>query len=263
MSLFFCALALLAPDGEVEPLSAFPELATVQPAAASAVEEEEEIELGWSGGVAVGLGLVTGNSDAKSFNVQADAIYRRKHDRTTLGALYFYEELNGAKAQDKQAARAQYDYFLSKKTYLLAQASYFADAIASLDSRVIAGVGAGHQFYEQEKLKLNGEAGVSYVDERYGNTTPPTPDDDYVSLRLAYNVNWTPTKAWELGQSLSYLPDIEDFSRYVLNSDVKAKVTLSDKLYAQLQWLHIFNAAPAAGAVRTDNTWNLGLGWSI
>ena len=260
MQTLLCALvALGAPGEKVEPLTGFPEL-NAPAASEPAPPEEEEIQTGWSGTVTLGLGLVTGNTETETVNLTADAEYRRKQDRTTLGALYIREEQFGLTTQDKQGARAQYDYFITDKTYVLGQAGYFADAIANLDSRLTAGAGAGHQFFEKEKLKLNGEAGLSYVDEVFDNATP---DNEYWALRAAYNVAWFPSPAWEVAQSLSVFPELEDFSNYILNSDARVKVTLSDKLFAQLQWLHIFNETPAAGAERTDNNWMLSLGWSI
>jgi putative salt-induced outer membrane protein YdiY len=154
----------------------------------------------------------------------------------------------------------KYDYFLSKKTYLLAQASGESDLNALLDLRTTVGVGVGYQFREDESWKISGEAGLSYVDENYeGNAD----DSDFLAARLAYKADWKASDKWEVGQAGQIYPSLEDKEDVNALVDTHAKVTLTKNMFLQLQWLFTWDNTPASGTERVDDLYLLTLGWSF
>ncbi len=256
MYMLICASLLFTPSyGEpAAGSSALPESTEYE----AAVSEEEPVEPKWTGTVTLGTGWVDGNTKSESINGTADAEYRRERDRTTLGALYAYKEEFGIRTEDKYGASGQYDYFFDEKTYVLGQLSYDTDTIARLRRRITLGTGVGHQFREDETLKLNAEAGLSYVDEEFR-----TSDSDFTAARVAYNLTWFIAEGWEASHSLSVFPAVDDLDDYYLTSDARLKANLTERMFAQLQYLMDHDETPAAGAEETDHKVTLSLGWGF
>lgn len=218
----------------------------------------------WTGSVTAGAIVTTGNSETRNANATADAEYRREKDRITLGFLTTYaEEKNTSPdwtlTDRRTSAKAKYDYFLSEKTYAFAQTSADKDRQASLDLRWTAGVGAGRQFLEDEKWKLSAEAGLTYFNESFNTGV----DDDYMAARAAYNVEWHASEKWVLGQTTDIFPSLEDSEDVYVKADTRAKVTLTESMFGQLQWIVDYDNTPAAGKDRVDHRVLVSVGWKF
>ena len=135
-----------------------------------------------------------------------------------------------------------------------------SDFNAALDLRWIVGAGVGYQFREDEKWKISGEAGLSWVDENYDGSAD---DEEYPAARLAYSADHKPSERWEIGQAGALFPSLENSDDVSARVDTHAKVTLSEKLIGQLQWLYTWDNTPATGAERVDNLVLLTLGWTF
>lgn len=259
-------LLMLLPSSEAPALALEtarrPDPASLESLAALVAQEaEEEVRGRWTGSLTLGANWAGGNTKNEGVNGTADAEFRRENDRTTVGASYAYQKDRAGDItnEDRYGARAQYDYFFTEKTYGLAQTSYQVDTVASLRSRVTAGVGAGRQFREDDVLKFSGEAGVSWKDEEF----PHGQGGDDIVLRVAYNLDWKPNERWEFGQMTTILPVIDDVSDVYLLVDSRIKATISGSLFAQLQYVLAHDETPAAGKDMTDHRALLSVGWSF
>jgi putative salt-induced outer membrane protein YdiY len=242
-------------------LSALPALPTEsQPLEAQATPAPEVAKPKWTGSVSLGATYSDGNTDRRSTSATADAEYRREKDRTTLGLLWNYAEEQGSVTDRKAQGRIKYDRFFSKKMYGLAQTSAEYDWSASLDLRYTAGLGVGYQFQDKPSWKVSGELGVSYVNNDYVGTVD---DTDYVAARAAYNWDWKPNTKYNLSQTGEIFPSLETADDVSARVDTKGRMNLTDKMFAQLQWLFQWDNTPATGKVRTDNLVMLGIGWSF
>lgn len=217
----------------------------------------------WKGSVTVGGTLTTGNSETRAGNATADAELRRKKDRFTLGFLWVYGEEKNTTGDwnltdRRTSGRGKYDYFLTEKTYLLAQASAEADEKSSLDLRTTLGVGAGRQFVETERLAFSGELGVAYVDEEYETT-----ESDYFAGRAAYTGRWTVNKTFSLSQIGEVYPSIEDQDDITAKLDTRLAATFTESMVGQLQWILDYDNTPAPGADRLDHRLLLSVGWKF
>jgi len=214
----------------------------------------------WKGSVSVGGTIASGNTERKTGTATATVEKRREKDRTSFGLLWNYAQEDDATTQRRTLGTAQYDYFFSEKLYGLAQASAEGDLNAQLELRTILGVGAGYQFLEDEQWKISGEGGLAYVDEDYKDNDA---DAEFLAARLAYKVDWKPNESWEAGQATEFIPSLEDADDMNARVDTHAKVLLSEKLFAQFQWLFTWDNTPADGAERVDNLYLLTLGWTF
>lgn len=226
-----------------------------------AYEDPKPEDLGkWKGAVSLGATVANGNTNRKTATATANAELRREKDRFTFGLLWNYAKEDGVTTDRRTLATAKYDYFISKKLYALANASGESDLNALLDLRMIFGVGLGYQFLENEHWNVNGEAGLSYVDENYKDDSA---DAEFLAARLAYKAEYKVDDKWSAGQIGEIYPSLEDSDDVNARVDTHAKVMLTDKMFAQAQWLFTWDNTPASGAKRTDNLYLLTLGWSF
>jgi len=214
----------------------------------------------WTGSFALGATYSDGNTERKSATATADAEYRREIDRTKFGFLWNYAEESGVLTDRKTQARGQYDRFFSKKFYGLVQASADDDFGAAIDLRTTVGAGVGYQFQDKPSWKLSGELGLSYVDVDYFGTVD---DTSYTAARAAYNWAWVPNTKYSLGQTAEIFPSLEDPDDVSARVDTKGRLNLTDKMFAQIQWLYQWDNTPATGKERSDNLVVLGVGWSF
>ncbi|MEO6708418.1 MAG: DUF481 domain-containing protein [Planctomycetota bacterium] len=221
--------------------------------------DEKPIMNKWTGSVSASAIITDGNTETRSANATADAQYRREKDRTTLGAFWNYQDDSTGVLQRRTGAKAKYDYFFRPKTYALAQTSVENDMQADLDLRWIFGVGIGQQFIENLILKVSGELGVSWVDESFGNS----PDSNYLAGRAAYTVDWNINKAWTFYHAGEIYPSLEYGDDVYAKLDTRIKVTLTEKMFAQAQWVMDWDNTPAAGKERVDNRYILTVGWAF
>ena len=214
----------------------------------------------WHGSVSLGATFSDGNTDRTTFAATGKAENRREKDRTTFELLWNYAEEEDVITQRRTYGSAKYDYFVTKKLYYLGQVSGESDKNAALDLRMIYAVGAGYQFREDEVWKINGEAGLAWVDENYDVNSA---DAEYPAARLAYKADWTPNEKWAVGQAGQIYPSLEDSDDVNALVDTHAKLTLTEKLFAQLQWIYTWDNTPAPGKERVDNLLLLTLGWTF
>ena len=217
----------------------------------------------WTGTVSAGGAITTGNSETRQGNATADAELRRAKDRWTLGFLWIYSEEKNTTGDwnltdRRTSAKAKYDYFLTEKTYLLAQTSAESDEESDLELRWTVGVGAGRQFIEDERTKLSAEAGLSWVDEEYKND-----EESFLAARGAYNAERVLTKALTFAQTGEIYPSLEDQDDVYAKVDTRLKIGFSENLIGQLQWVFDWDNTPAQGADRVDNRFLASVGWKF
>jgi putative salt-induced outer membrane protein len=232
---------------------------TQDPAAAPEKKEPE-----WTGSVTVGAIATTGNSETRTANATADAVLDRGKDRFTLGFLWVYADEKNTTSDwtltdRKTSGRGKYDYFLTEKTYAWGALSAENDELSDLKLRLTVAAGLGRQFVDTERWKFAGEAGLSYVDEDYDQSE----DADYVGARLALNTSHEHDERWSFAHTLEAFPSLEDQDDVYGRSDLRIKLTFTESMLAQLQWVADYDNTPASGKERLDHRYILSVGWKF
>lgn len=236
---------------------------SLEPSAALVVQEEEEVPRNeWVGSISAGGTLLRGNTDTTTVTVTGDAQYRRGKDRTTLGAWLNYgkDDTDGSTTtQEKYGARGQYDYFFTEKTYGLITGQAEHDKLADINLRWTAGAGVGQQIIDKENYKLSLEGGLNYFVEDYkGQST-----NRYIAARFAYDLFWQINEHVEFRQNGQIFPSLEDSDDVYSRLDTKLDSTLTEKLFARLQWVWDWDNTPADGNKKSDHRIVAGLGWAF
>lgn len=220
----------------------------------------------WTGALSVGATWTDGNTETATINGTFKAERRAEEDRWTFDLYGNYGETTDRATDVKDVTTnnsgggIKYDYFWSKKVYLLGNSSGKVDHVAELDLRYVLGAGVGCQWWEVEKVKWGTEIGLSYVDEDYEDDTG---DADYVAARLASNLIYQVSKSASFEQVAELLPSLEDSDDVIAKLDNRLKLNIVGKWIAQLQYVLDFDGSTPNGVEETDHRVVLGLGWGF
>ena len=223
----------------------------------------------WTGSVNVGGQISTGNTERRAVSAGAEAIRRTREDRLRLRGTFDYAEDKDTSptaadnswrlSQRRTYGQAKYDYFLSKKMYLLATTSGENDELSRLHLRFTGGAGVGYQWYDRDDLSVLTEVGLSYVDEDYSGG----PDTDFLAARGALSVRWTIMDGLKLLHDSEVFPSLEESDDFYARLDTRLQATLTDNLFAQFQWILDYDNTPAQGRQRDDHRLLASVGWSF
>ena len=133
------------------------------------------------------------------------------------------------------------------------------DVGADIQLRTYFGASLGYQWREDEKLKWNSELGAGYLTEEHYVDE----DKEYWAGRVMNNIEWTISDKCSLANTATAFVSLEDSEDVNTRSDTRFKTSLTEKMFAQLQWVWDYDATPATGKERNDNQVSLGVGWSF
>ena len=217
----------------------------------------------WAGTVAVGGSMTTGNTERRSANANGEAIRRTEDTRLTLRATWDYaqDKTTGAWLinQRRTFGSAKYDWFFDPRTYLYGQATAENDKFADLSLRLTAGAGVGYQIYDEADYSLQGEAGLTYIDEAHNVSA----DTEFLAVRLAYRARWSFSDKLTLLQDGEFYPSLEDVSDFYARIDSRARATLTASMFAQVQWVWDYDSTPATGLKESDHRVIAAVGWTF
>jgi putative salt-induced outer membrane protein YdiY len=264
--MFITSLIAFLPAATTAPLAAPALLQPLDSSIVSLVAQDEAMtDPQWTGSVSLSAISTTGNTETESFNFDSNAVLRREIDRFTWKAFLNYGTDSGSGAsvltQRKMGTSLQYDHFVNEAetTYVYGNSGVEYDALADLDMRLTIGAGMGYQFYEEDKFKLSGEAGLTSVTEDFEGA----PSDDYLSLRLAGNLYKQFDDNLILTQGAEVLPSLQESADINASLDTKLNLSLSESMFTSFQWVLDYDNTPSGSKDRVDNRFILSLGWSF
>ena len=144
----------------------------------------------WTGSLSAGFTATSGNTSTEAINASVSVARRSEKDRTTAGADYAKGKQedpdtgDDITTEDWWRAKAQYDYFFSKKFFGFLNGSYEKDGIADLDRRVVVGGGGGYQWIESDRTNFSSSLGLASLYEKFDNDTDSNSE---LSAQAGYN----------------------------------------------------------------------------
>lgn len=211
-----------------------------------------------SGHINAGLASSSGNTDARRYNLDTEAVARTHDNRYTLGARAAHTEDHGLATESNWIAYMKYDNFFTKKWYGYANGNFENDEFKDIQLRSTLGIGSGYQFFESEKTNLSLEGGLTYVSTDYILAK----DDSYPAARwaLKYDHQLFATKIQFFHAHEAYV-GIEDLKKTFVRSQTGLRVPLLKSLDATAQYNVDWDNNPTAGRVKTDKTLLVTLGY--
>jgi len=230
-----------------------------------AQDEAAQEEPAWSGSLNVGASIASGNTKISRANVAVDAQKEIEgENRQTFGLWWNYAEESNTITERRAGGKYQYDKFIDEDSYYLGQVSAETDDNAGVDLRTTIGVGYGQKLVKKENLKVDGEVGVSYFNETFAVKDADGEDTfDYIAARFAANIEYIHSERISFSNSTEVFPSLEEKDDVYAKLDTRAKATLTENMFGQLQWIWDWDNTPAPGLKRSDHQLLLTVGWSF
>ena len=213
----------------------------------SYAEDKPEDATAWKTMARVGFTLTSGNSDTLLATASIQTQKKWDKNAISLGASGGYGENDGTKNSDYLNGYGQYDRSFSDRFYGYARVDAMHDAIADVEYRVTLSPGAGYYFVKSARFDLRGEVGPGVVFEKLGNDT-----HSYYTLRLGERLNWKINDRSRLWQSVEYLPQVDDFSNYLVNAEAGVETDITKKISLQVFVQDSYRSEPAPSRKNND-----------
>jgi putative salt-induced outer membrane protein YdiY len=208
----------------------------------------------WHGNVAFGLSLARGNSDTFLMNASALAAREWNQNELKFGAdgqygLNNWGQSNQTQSADSVHGFADYKRLFTERLYGDLNVDGTHDDLADLRYRLIVGPAIGYYFIKSDATRVNGEIGPSFIYEKLGSDT-----QGYVTMRVTERAEHSFNKGSKIWEQVDYLPQVDDFNNYLVNSEVGAEAALNTRLSLRICAKDQFNSRPAAGRKENDIT---------
>ena len=235
---------------------------------------------GWNGGANAGFSLAEGNSETENLALALNLVHPTEKDKTTVYVSSVYTN-NGLVSPSVVAnlvqAGIEYDYNLTPRVFLDAEATFISNALQDLDLRSIYGGGLGVHAIKSSKTTLDLVGGLNYTHETYSNgalVVPPTVPPTYVSYGVTNRFMAATVeddfmsklgKTTVLTEKLDFYPGLTDSERgqYQLAFVVGTVTKISKWLGWQNQFSDIYVSNPPVGTKKNDVILTTGLNVSF
>lgn len=211
---------------------------------ARAADEPKKI---WETSVALGFTLTKGNSDTLQAVANWLTTYKKDKNELRFGADGTYGEADGKANAQILHGFIQYNRLFTDRFYGYVRADGYHDRIADIEYRFVLSPGVGYYFIKNDRTLLSGEVGPGYVWEKKGNH-----EDDYATIRFAERFEQKLGEKAKLWESLEYLPQIDDWANYILNSEIGVESPLSTALSLRAYVQDTYTSNPAPGRKEND-----------
>ena len=222
-----------------------------------------EAKVKWTGHLTFGATKTTGNSRSTTASGDASLERRTEDDRITVNGYYLFAQSEDPSTNiettttDKWFIEVAYDYFVSKKLFVLADVNYMKNRIANLDGRAIGTLGMGYQWVESKPMNFNTNLSFGGMHESY---THPDRNDDTIVGQIGWHFDRALTDTLTFVHDFRLNPDLEKPRNEVLETSVELRAALYKAIFASFKVLIDYDSQPAAGQERTDTAYILGVG---
>ena len=199
----------------------------------------------WKSEVELGAVMTTGNADEQNFKFRFDSI----GDLETVRHTAHVDTLKSSKDSNTTAQKAylsyQLDYKLEGDRSVFGRVAYEDDRFSGYDYQVDATVGYSQLLFENNTMKLTGDAGLGY---RTSELETGGSEDEMI-VRLAAKYLWQVSENATFQQLLS--AEIGSDST-ISRSDTSLKTTIVGDLAMKLALSVKHNSEVPAGRENTD-----------
>jgi putative salt-induced outer membrane protein YdiY len=218
----------------------------------------------WETSAAAGLTLTRGNSETLLGTLSLNSSRKWPRDEVLLGASGTYGEQTTEQPERKAdgtfilkddtdataanvQAFGQYNHLFNEEFYGGARLSGLHDRIADVKYRITFSPLAGYYAIKNPTTQLAFEAGPSFVAEKQGDEK-----NEYIALRLAERFEHKFSARAKMWQSVEYMPQIDRWGNYIINFEIGAEASLTEKLSLRGVLQDTYDGEPAPGRKNND-----------
>ena len=213
-----------------------------------------------TGSAHLGGSKTTGNSKTQSIHADAKIVTRTANNKYTAGFEYNQAANDNQENKNNLQLYTQYDYYFLPKWYGLLYARFTKDRFQDLKLRSDFGAGIGHELWNSKTSLLSAELGIGYTSEDYDQAE----DRDFLTGRWKVNYfYWLLPDRLKLFHNHTGLVNLNDVGDILFRSHTGLKLPVYNgfDFLAQIDWDH--DTRPAAGKVKTDTRYIIGIGYNF
>ena len=173
----------------------------------------------WSYTAGVDISGSAGNSENFGSSISAEAKLEGPSDRLIMYGSYKYKQTDNIRSEDEQKGGIRY------------------------------------RFIQEDRLNLEGSAGLSYRYESYSD--PLVEDDGFPGLDFGLDLGWQFADWGKLVTKVKYIPSVDDFADYLLEQETGIDIPLgtSDFWVMRFGLANQYNSHPGPGRDKLDTTY--------
>jgi putative salt-induced outer membrane protein YdiY len=241
------------------------ESSTNAPAAAKPPAATPKPPSPWHTTASINAAVSRGNADTLLMGAAINSLRKWDKNEIALGADgTFGSNSDPTTRKETTTAQnyglyAQYNRMLSDRVYLGLRSDARQDRIAFIDYRATVAPAFGYHLIKNDRLKLKLENGPAFIFERLKGAGTA----NYLTLRVAEEVQWKINDRASIVQSMEYLPQVEDFGNYVVNFNLGLSTKITEKASATITFQDFYRSVPAPGRRGNDLRLMAGISYSF
>jgi putative salt-induced outer membrane protein YdiY len=219
----------------------------------------------WKGEVQGGVDIRDGAKNQEVYSGRFKLTYEQFYKSSPNEAFrnFFdysvqYGKTDGIISSDRMWAQDKMAFDLSRRWYVYDIASVGYDTIQKIDFQYDVGPGLGYHLYALTNFTMNLEAGISYqvqyrTEEKddTGVTVHTLLQDPF--FRLAEDMAWKLGERTSFSERLEFFPRV-DFTEYRLRFETTLSYDLWRNVAFHLNFLELYDTAPATDVARSEAT---------
>jgi len=224
-----------------------PERIRQKPKAASV---EEPPPRGWTFEGGINLTGKQGNSERMDIALVLEAELEREFDRVNLYTRYSYGTNRGVRSSDELILGGRYTSFFYEKIGIFVRQETEQDEFEGIKLRTTAAAGMTRRIRNEEDLRLEARAGISYRYEDYIDDGT----DDFPGMDIGLEVDWRFVDWARFRGTYTFLPSISNLDDFIIEQDSGFNVPLDDEEFWKLRFgvTSQYNNDPDQGRERLD-----------
>jgi putative salt-induced outer membrane protein YdiY len=220
---------------------------------------------GWDGGVNVGFGLTSGNSETKNLALSFTGVRTGLHDKLTLYAGSVYSNNGLAPAATRVTANtnrggARYDRDITPRFFGFGNVDFFTDALQDLNFRSVFGGGIGFHAIKRETTTFDLLGGVAYTHENYTQVAPlPRLIHNSAVAQIGDELMHKIGKSTVITQRAYFFPDFNQTGEYRATFDFATVTKINKWMGWQNSFGDVYVTNPPLGKKKNDVVFTTGL----
>jgi putative salt-induced outer membrane protein YdiY len=213
----------------------------------------------WRGAINAGASVASGNTDATSFNVSANAAKASQDDKLNfyLTTLYGTKKKDGDKQETANLFRAgaKYDRNLNENVFAFGSLDTEHDKLQELDLRAVTAGGVGYHLIKNDNTIFDVFSGLTYNHERFTNETRNS-----MEFLIGEESQHRITDTTSLNQRFALYPNLTD-SGLRAQFDAGLATSITKKIELKLTLSNRFQSNPRPGIKKTDTLFLTSIGY--
>jgi putative salt-induced outer membrane protein len=205
----------------------------------------------WTGNIAAGLAITSGNTDTKTFNIGAAASSdAKKRNVLKLDGLYLKSSTSGDETVSRAALGVRDEYGLGKRSFVFAEVRYLHDQFKDIKYLVSPLVGFGYKLVDEKTvgLSIDTAIGGAFEEPESGDST----NSGAFHFGEAFGWKLTPTATFS--ESATGLWKTNDTTDALYRFEASLSASVSSKFELKISFADEYKNKPTSAAIKKNDT---------